>query len=139
MITKIVKLRAIQAVYSCYTKAISHRWSYVQRTIPGIRHLFIPLEEAIKEKLIPAIIGRKISDVERKIFAVPVRMGGMNILNPVETAETEYESSRYITENLAQVIGNQETDLTNYNENESLNTIKKVKLEKEEKQAMMNS
>ena len=83
-----------QAVYSCYTKAISHRWSYVQRTIPGIRHLFIPLEEAIKEKLIPAIIGRKISDVERKIFAVPVRMGGMNILNPVETAETEYESSR---------------------------------------------
>ena len=94
-----------------YTKAISHRWSYVQRTIPGIRHLFIPLEEAIKEKLIPAIIGRKISHVERKIFALPVRMGGMNILNPVETADTEYESSRYITENLAQVIGNQETDL----------------------------
>ena len=41
-----------QAVYSCYTKAISHRWSYVQRTIPGISHLFNPLEDAIREKLI---------------------------------------------------------------------------------------
>ena len=122
-----------QAVYSCYTKAVSHRWSYVQRTIPGIKDLFKPLEEAIKEKLIPAIVGRKVSDLERKIFTLPVRMGGMNILNPVETADAEYESSRYITENLAQVIKNQETDLSNYNESESLDRIKKVKQEKEKR------
>ena len=29
-----------QAVYSSYTKAVSHRWTYVQRTIPGIAELF---------------------------------------------------------------------------------------------------
>ena len=45
----------------------------------------------------------------------------------------EYESSRYITENLAQVIKNQETDLSNYNESESLDRIKKVKQEKEKR------
>ena len=46
-----------QAVYSCYTKAIAHRWSYVQRTIPEISHLFYPLEEVIQDKLIPSLIG----------------------------------------------------------------------------------
>ena len=32
-----------QAVYSSYTKAVSRRWQYVQRTIPGISQLFQPL------------------------------------------------------------------------------------------------
>ena len=50
-----------QAVYACYTKAVSHRWTYIQRTIPGISSLFGPLEEAIKENLIPAIIGRHVN------------------------------------------------------------------------------
>ena len=76
-----------QAVYACYTKAIAHRWSYVQRTIPEISHLFKPLEECIREKLIPALIGRKVNDVEREIFTLPVRLGGINIRNPVDTAQ----------------------------------------------------
>ena len=76
-----------QAVYACYTKAISHRWSYVQRTIPEISHLFSPLEEVIQGKLIPSLIGRKINAVEREIFSLPIRYGGMNIKNPVETAD----------------------------------------------------
>ena len=71
-----------QAVYACYTKAISHRWSFVQRTIPEISHLFEPLEEAIRDKLIPALIGRKINDTERAIFSLPVRYGGMNLKKP---------------------------------------------------------
>ena len=120
-----------QAVYSCYTKAISHRWSYVQRTIPGISQLFEPLENVIKEKLIPALVGRKINDVERKVFALPVRLGGMNIANPVETADSEFRASLYITEDLAQVIKNQDTDFTNYNEEEAFRKIKAIKQEKE--------
>ena len=63
-----------QAVYSCYTKAISHRWTYVQRTIPDISHLFRPLEASIRDKLIPALVGRTVSDAERKIFTLPVRL-----------------------------------------------------------------
>ena len=103
-----------QAVYACYTKAISHRWTYIQRTIPDISHLFNPLEEAIREKLIPAIIGRKINDIERVVFSLPVRFGGMNIKNPVETADQEFKASEHITENLTQIIRNQERDFNNY-------------------------
>ena len=120
-----------QAVYSCYTKAISHRWSYIQRTIPNISQLFEPLENAIKDKLIPALVGRKVNNLERKILALPVRLGGMNILNPVETADIEYRASLYITQDLAQVITNQDTDFSNFNEDEALEKIKTVKQEKE--------
>ena len=44
-----------QAALPSYTKAISHRWTYAQRTIPNISQLFGPLEEAIRENFIPAL------------------------------------------------------------------------------------
>ena len=53
-----------QSALCSYTKAISHRWTYVQRTIPNISHLFAPLEEAIRDKFIPSLVGRSISDLE---------------------------------------------------------------------------
>ena len=121
-----------QAAYTCFTKAVSHRWSYVQRTIPDISHLFIPLEESIREKLIPAILGRKINDVERIIFSLPVRLGGMNLKNPVETSDEEFKASRYITENLAQITYvRQENNFENYDEEDALARVKAAKVMKE--------
>ena len=63
-----------EAVYWCYTKAIAHRWTYVQRTIPGISQLFLPLEEAISEKLIPAITGCKILSILSKIQTINLKL-----------------------------------------------------------------
>ncbi len=62
-----------QIAFSAYTKGLSHRWSYLQRTVGDISELFRPLEEAIRDELIPSIIGRKVSDVERSILALPLR------------------------------------------------------------------
>ena len=58
-------------------------FQYIQRTVPGIKHLFIPLEETIREKFIPAIIGRRVSDLERRILTLPIRLGGMGIDDPI--------------------------------------------------------
>ena len=121
-----------QAVYACYTKAVSHRWTYIQRTIPGISQLFAPLEDAIREKLIPALVGRKINNVEREIFSLPVRFGGMNILNPMERADQEFRASVYITEDLSAIIKNQETNLDNYNEEEIIKKTKQAKQQKDQ-------
>ena len=118
--------------YSAYTKALCMRWCFLQRTVPNIGHYFGPLEEAIRDKLIPAIIGRKISDIERKLIALPVRMGGLGIQNPTLTAETEFRNSSIVTENLTRIIVNQEDDLVNYNDSQVNEDIKKIKLEKEE-------
>ena len=121
-----------QAVYSCFTKAICHRWTYVQRTISGIEHLFRPLEAVIREKLIPALVGRKVSDAERRIFALPVRLGGMGIVNPTNSS-VEFSASTNITENLTRIIYNQEADFSNYNIDEVKTSIAHVKIEKEER------
>ena len=122
-----------QLALSAFTKALCMRWCFVQRTISNISHLFEPLEECIREKLIPAIIGRRVSDLERRLLALPVRFGGIGILNPVETANFEYESSIKITGNLTSIIYHQENTWENYNEERVKETISKVKGEKEKR------
>ena len=62
-----------QAAYSAYVKGLSHRWTYVQRTVGDISDLFEPLELAISKKFIPAIMGREISTTYREIFALSIR------------------------------------------------------------------
>ena len=49
-------------------------------------------------------------------MALPVRFGGIGILNPVETADVEYEASIKITANLKQLIYYQQQSLEHYNE-----------------------
>ncbi len=131
-LTKIAKEEP-QAVYSSFTRAISRRWTYVQRTVPGINDLFLPLEEAIREQLIPALIGRKVSDVERRILALPVRLGGMGIENPAENSMHEFNTSAAVTKNLTEIIYNQEKDFTNYNKEEVINQVKLRKGQKEDR------
>ena len=107
-----IALAEPQAALSAYTKSMCHRWVFLQRTIQNTTHLFSPLEEAIREKLIPAIIGRHVSDIERQILSLPVRFGGLGLANPTETAHREYEASCIITEDLVHLILNQEQDLS---------------------------
>ena len=123
-----------QAAYASFTKAISHRWTYVQRTIPGIAYLFEPLERAIREKLITAIVGRKISDTERKIFSLPVRLGGMGIYDPSKMAENEFIASTLITTNLTDIICQQERNLDRYDKVGVAAAIKEVRATKIQKQ-----
>ena len=122
-----------QAVYASYTKAISHRWTYIQRTIPNISNLFAPLEACIREKLIPALIGRNVSDLERNILALPVRMGGIGITNPIQTADHEFSASVEITRNLTDIISRQENNFDNYDKAEVEKTIKLVKERKNQR------
>ena len=106
------------------------RWSFMQRTISDISHLFQPLEDVIRTQFIPAVIGRKVSDVERRILALPVRFGGIGVLNPVKTADVEYDISVRITSNLKTIIFNQERDLENLNEERIQETISQTKTRK---------
>ena len=82
-----------QATYSAFTKGLSSRWTHFQRTVPDASELFEPLENAIRDQLIPALLGREVSDVERQILALPIRHGGLGLIAPRETAKTEYEHS----------------------------------------------
>ena len=87
-----------------YVKGLSHRWTFLQRTIPDIEELMLPLEEAISETLIPALVGRSVSPIERDILALPIRMGGMGLYNPAKSSKREYQCSKNITSPLVELI-----------------------------------
>ena len=63
------------AAYAAFTYGFIQKWKYVQRTIPGIKDLFQPLEDCLRHKFIPSLVGRAVSDTERKIFELPTRLG----------------------------------------------------------------
>ena len=79
-----------QVALSAYNTGLSQRWKFVQRTVRDTESLFEPLEEVIRTKLIPAICGRTVSPIERRMIALPYRFGGLGIQNPTLTANREY-------------------------------------------------
>ena len=99
--------------YTAFTFGLMHKWSYFQRTIPNCSQLYLPLEEAIREKLIPAITGKSCSDLERSLFELPCRLGGLGIPNPVQTADPAFSDSLRITEPLIAKIMSKDPVLDN--------------------------
>ena len=82
-----------QASYAAFTFGLRHRWTYFMRTLPDIENLLQPLERAISDVLIPSLIGRNCSEAERDLVALPVRMGGLGLINPSDSADAEYSAS----------------------------------------------
>ena len=82
-----------QASYAAFTFGLRHRWTYFMRTLPDIETLLQPLERAISDVLIPSLIGRNCSEAERDLVALPVRMGGLRLINPSDSADAEYSAS----------------------------------------------
>ena len=63
------------------------------RTLPDIEDLLESLERAITDVLIPSLTEHNCSVAERKLLALPARMGGLGMTNPSESAESEYSAS----------------------------------------------
>lgn len=82
-----------QASYATFTFGLRHRCTYLMRTLPGIENLLQPLERAISDVLIPSLIERNCSEEERSLVALPVRMGGLGLINPSNTRDAEYSAS----------------------------------------------
>ena len=78
--------------------------------MPDASELFEPLENVIRDELIPALVGREVSDAERQILALPLRHGGLGLTDPRETAKMEYEHSAQITNKLTDKIYTQKLD-----------------------------
>ena len=94
-----------QEAYAALTHGLTGKWVYFMRTIPNIADMLKPLEDAIRLKLIPAITGKSgINDLTRDLFALPVRLGGLNILNPSTMSSKEYDASVKVTAVLVEVI-----------------------------------
>ena len=93
-----------QAAYSAYIHGQQHKFNYFLRTIPGMENYIDPLDIVINDRLLPAILGRTISNLDREIFQLPIRDGGLGIPILSSKAEVDFESSKRITTPLSNVI-----------------------------------
>jgi len=82
---------------------ISSHTAYPQ--ISGIEQFLIPVEQAIRCRLIPAITGGHIiSDEERILLSLPRRLGGLGIK---DEAPIEYQNSKQLTATLRKDLQNE--------------------------------
>ena len=75
------------------THGISHRWRFLMRTMEGAEKEMGPLENALKERFLPALRQRPCDDFERRLQSLPARMAGLGVFDPVEEAATQFKNS----------------------------------------------
>ena len=84
------------AAYGAITHGLSSKWSFLSRTTPDIDNLLVPIETSIRTILLPKLTGQDApNDVERRLFSLPARLGGLNITDP---------SSQQVTKPLVDLI-----------------------------------
>lgn len=98
---KLVQVATIQphCAYAAFTHSFVPKWNYMMRVMDfepeELASNLLRLEKAIREKLLPKFTGRMPpGDIERDVFELPARLGGLNIMNPSKSSETKfYEAS----------------------------------------------
>ena len=97
-----------QSAYCAFTAGFIHKFNHIIRTIPDIKPHLQPLEDVIRHHFIPALCeGRTCNDHERQLLSLPVKLGGLGIINVLETCELDFQQSVKITRSLVRKIVNQ--------------------------------
>ena len=83
------------------------------RTIPDLEEILKPIDDIIDNSFIPPITeGHLLSRDERRLFFLPVRLGGMGIPIFTETCTSVYQNSLKATEIIRSRIVSQENTFT---------------------------
>ena len=70
-------------------------WKYLQRTVPGVGTMMGNIEEALREKLFPALFrGEEINTNFWQILGHSIKQGGLVILEYRVSAEIAYNTSK---------------------------------------------
>lgn len=113
-ISALAKIAATQphAAHAAFTFGLRSRWVFLQRTMVTAPDIMQPMEDAIHHEFLPALLGiyTGISVVQRDLYALPAREGGLGIVNPVHEATTHYANSRRLTEMLGSLLSSSSVD-----------------------------
>ena len=100
-----------QAAYAAFCHGQQHKFSYFMRTIPGMERFLLPLDEKIDNTFLPSVLNETITEKEREVYSLPVRLGGLGIPIISEKAKNELAASLEITAPLTDIIISQENKL----------------------------
>ena len=110
------------------------------RTCPVADDAWTPLENAIRHHFLPSLTGRKaFSDCERRLLALPPRLGEMGVAIPHELAKQQYASSKEVPKDLVVLIEAQDPVYTNEVRDSQMATIKELKKKKKEEQVLADT
>ena len=68
------------AAFSAFIHGLRHCYAKFMRTVPGISHLLKPLDDAIDTFIKMLLQGYTFNPIERVLFSVPAKYGGMGII-----------------------------------------------------------
>jgi hypothetical protein len=125
------------AAHQNFVAVLRNCWSFAQNTTAFLGPLLEPLETAIRHKLAAALLRhrRVLTDDERALWALPGRLGGMGLDNPMTESPHKYASSVSRTAPLVKLIKAQERHLTKKVQADMINSkteAKKAKNSREE-------
>ena len=94
-----------QAAYCGFTHGLFGEWTYLFRTCEFSESLLQPLEDCMRQVLIPALFSKDaISDLERVWLSLPTRHGGLGLHNPVPFYHSQRAASKIIIQPLADLL-----------------------------------
>ena len=97
-----------QAAYAAFYFGQQNKYSYFLCAIPGMDELMKPVDESLKNELLPSIIRESMTNKEKELYSLSTRLGGLGIPSFVEKAENDYKNSLHITASLVALIVAQE-------------------------------
>ena len=89
------------------------QWNYVFRTCSSIARHLQALENFIRSVFIPTLFSRDPpDDTRRDLYALPCRLGGLGIMNPISYCTSQSTASALITSPLVDLIVQQADSLS---------------------------
>jgi hypothetical protein len=98
-----VARRHPQTAHAGLVQSLQGEWQCLQRVMPETSDAFAPLEDAISEHFLPALLEESSENLApmRALLALSPRQAGLGAPSPRVTAATSYESSVRSAEHLA--------------------------------------
>ena len=98
-----------QLAYVALSRSLQHEWTFLLRVVPQCGQLFQELEMSLFSCFCQLCLVLKCLQLNERLFALPLRLGGLGICNPVSLAFHLFNSSVRITEHLVKSIVGFET------------------------------
>jgi hypothetical protein len=92
------------AAYAVFTHCLQARWTFICRSMHGLSVLLQPLEQAIRDVFLPALLRKNLSNYEREMVSLPIRLGGLGIFDPTKESTTSHKNSLFLSEPLVHLV-----------------------------------
>ena len=83
-----------QLAFIALTRSLQQKWLYLQRVTPNCSELFADIEHQLMNRFLPSLFGHGCTPHEHVLYFLPIRMGGLNVRNPVTSSDYAYSASR---------------------------------------------